>query len=191
MNGLPFLLLCGCLAFSACTPKEREKDSKEIAENQNEKKFDNTEIENDTEFAVSAADGGMLEVQLGQLAQSKASSQQVKSFGKMMITEHSKANAELKALAAQKNISLPTSLSDKNQKKYDDLAGKTGKDFDDEYTTFMVKDHKEDIDKFKKEADKGDDMELRSWAAGKITTLEHHLEMAKQAESAVDSLRKL
>lgn len=170
-----------------CNPKNNS-DSTELAEDQNERKFEDSKIEEDTEFAVAAADGGMLEVQLGKLAQTNSTMANVKAFGQMMVDAHSKANEELKTLAAQKNITLPTTLSDKNQKRYNDLAAKTGKDFDDAYTEFMVKDHKDDIDKFKREADKGKDADLKSWAAGKVATLEHHLEMAKQAEAAVDKL---
>lgn len=188
-NSLLLMLFCASFVFVSCSTKEKETDSTEIAEEKNEQKFEDSEIENDTEFAVSAADGGLLEVQLGELAQSNASSQQVKTFGKMMVAEHTKANAELKALAAQKNISLPTVLSDDSQKKYEDLAAKNGKEFDDEYTDFMVKDHKMDIDKFSKQADKGDDQELKSWASGKLSALEHHLEMAKEAEAVVDSIK--
>jgi putative membrane protein len=128
----------------------------------------------------------MLEVQLGQLAVSKASSPSVKKFGQSMIDDHSKANEELKSLAAQKNITLPAALSDKNQKKYDELSGKTGPEFDKAYSKFMVDDHKEDIDEFKKEAEKGDDPDLKSWAAGKISVLEHHLMMAEAARDEVD-----
>lgn len=175
------------LIAAGCQPKN--PDSKEIAEEQNEGKFENTSLEDDSEFAVAAAEGSMLEVQLGQLAMQKATSDVVKQFAQQMITDHSKASEELMALAGSKNITLPTSLSEKNQKRYDDLAGKSGEDFDDAYIEFMVKDHKEDIDKFKKEADKGEDAELKSWAAGKISTLEHHLQMAEDAEDVVDKIQ--
>jgi putative membrane protein len=176
------------LLLGACTAKN-ESDSKELAEDQNEQKFNDSKIEDDSEFAVAAADGGLLEVQLGKLAQTISNTSDVKILGQMMADEHGKSNQELKELAAQKNITLPTVLSDKNQKKYNDLASKTGKDFDDAYTDFMVKDHQEDIDEFKKQADNGNDMELKSWAAGKVSSLEHHLEMAKQAEEAVNKLK--
>lgn len=188
-NSLLLMLFCASFVFVSCSTKEKENDSTEIAEEQNEQKFGDSEIENDTEFAVSVADDGLLEVQLGELAQLNASAPEVKSLGKMMVDEHTKANAELKSLAAQKNISLPTELSEDSQKKYQDLAAKTGKEFDDEYTDFMVKDHKDDIDKFNKQADKGDDQDLKSWASGKLSTLEHHLEMAKDAEAVVDSIK--
>ena len=172
------------LSLSACNQKHSD-DSKEVAEEQNETKFEDSNKEDDTEFAVAAADGGMLEVKLGQLAQTNASSSQVKEFGQSMINDHSKANEELMALAQQKNISLPQTLSDKNQKKYDDLLEKKGEEFDKAYTKFMVDDHEDDVDEFKKEADKGNDMEIKAWASGKVSTLEHHLEMAKAAKEAV------
>ncbi len=175
------------LFLGACSAKN-DSDSKELAEDQIDQKFEDSKIEDDTEFAVAAADGGMLEVQLGKLAQTASTSSNVKKLGQMMADDHSKANEELSRLATQKNITLPAVLSDKNQKKYNDLASKTGKDFDDAYCDFMVKDHKEDIDEFRKEAEKGNDMELRAWAAGKVATLEHHLEMAKQTEQDIAKL---
>ena len=186
---LALLFAVALLAFTSCG-KKAESDSKELAEDQNEQKFDSTQIERDTEFAVAAADGGLLEVQLGQLAVANASSPEVKKLGQTMVDEHSKANEELKALAATKNISLPGVLSEKNQKTYEDLAKKSGLEFDKEYSSFMVKDHKEDIDEFKKEAEKGNDSEIKSWAAGKVSTLEHHLMMAENAHNAVKELKK-
>jgi putative membrane protein len=182
-------LLCGGLVLASCSNKST--DSEEIAEEQNDAKFDDRDQKQDAEFAVSAADGGMLEVQLGKLAQSNGASEEVKRLGEMMVTDHSKANDELAALAAQKNITLPTALSESSQKKYNDLAEKTGKDFDEAYADFMVKDHKDDIDEFKKQAENGNDAELKAWAAGKVPTLEHHLQFAERTKAAVDSLKKL
>ena len=183
------LCLSGVMAFTSCS--NQNTDSKEVAEDQNEEQFENNDTEDDAEFAVEAADGGMLEVQLGKLAQTKGSSNEVKTFGEMMVTDHTKANEELMTLATQKNITLPSVLSEESQKTYNDLAEKTGSDFDDAYIDFMVKDHKDDVDAFKKQAEDGNDMDLKSWASGKVSTLEHHLEMAKQTESKVDSLKKM
>jgi len=178
-----FVVLLGTLVLAACG--NNSNDSKKEANAANDKKFDSTSIEDDTKFAVAAADGGMMEVALGKLAQTNAASPTVKQFGQMMIDDHSKAGEELKKLASSKNISLPAALSNKNQDKYNDLAKKKGKDFDKDYTSFMVDDHKDDIDEFKKQADKGKDPDLKSWAAGKVPVLEHHLAMAQAADSVV------
>lgn len=171
------------VATIACEPKKT--DSKEIAEEQNEQKLDDTKVEKDAEFATTAADGGLLEVRLGELAQQNGNADVVKRLGKAMVDEHTKSNQELASLAAQKNISLPQALSEKNQEKFNDLAEKTGTDFDEAYTDFMVKDHKDDLDAFKKEAEDGNDPEIQSWASGKIQTLEHHLMMAEEAQKTV------
>ena len=182
------LLFAACFfALVSCNTKNNQDDSKEIAEEQNEDKFDDTDLEDDTEFAVTAADGGMLEVQPAQLALTKASSPKVKEFAQTMVDDHSKANEELKKLAQTKNITLPTTLSEENQKDYDDIAKKSGTEFDEAYCEFMVKDHKDDLDKFKKAADKAEDADLKSWAAGKVPVLEHHLSMAEEMENTVKS----
>ena len=181
------MMIATLMVFS-CSRKDSD-DSRDIAEDTNDAKF-GSDYEGDAKFVVEAADGGLLEVQLGKLAQTKAFSAEVKQLGQMMAEDHSKANEELVQLASKKNISLPVVMSDENQKKYDDLAAKTGEDFDEAYTEFMVKDHKKDIDKFKKEFDKGEDNDIRTWASNKVTTLEHHLMMAEQAENSVKDRNK-
>jgi putative membrane protein len=181
------LLFAACFfALVSCGTKNNQEDSKEVAEEQNEAKFDDTNLDDDTEFAVAAADGGMFEVQLAQLALTKASSPKVKEFAQSMVDDHSKANEELKSLAQTKNITLPSTISDEKQKDYDKLAEKSGADFDKAYSEFMVKDHKDDVDQFKKAAEKCEDAEIKSWAAEKVPVLENHLSMAESLEDAVD-----
>lgn len=175
---LSAMVIALAITFSACNNTKTE-DSKEVAEEQNEAKLDTTALDDDSEFAVDAADGGMMEVKLGELAQTNAASAEVKKFGKTMADDHGKAGDELKALAGKKNITLPMALSDEKQKKYDDLAKKKGKEFDEAYVSFMVDDHKEDIDEFEEAAKDAKDPEVKSWAAGKLPTLKHHLEMAE------------
>ncbi|MEO6722171.1 MAG: DUF4142 domain-containing protein [Ferruginibacter sp.] len=132
--------------------------------------------EDDTKFVMEAADGGMAEVELGKLALNKATSAMVKQHAQMMVDDHGKANGELKTLAASKNITLPDSVCADCKKAYDNLAKKKGSDFDKAYTDMMVDDHKKDIGKFKDEASKGTDNDLKTWAAGKLPTLEQHLQ---------------
>jgi len=181
------LLFAACFfALVSCATKNNQEDSKEVAEEQNEAKFDDTNLDDDTEFAVAAADGSMFEVQLGQLALTKASSPKVKEFAQSMVDDHTKANEELKSLAQTKNITLPSTISEEKQKDYDKLAEKSGADFDKAYSEFMVKDHKDDVDQFKKAAEKCEDAEIKSWAAEKLPVLESHLSMAESLEDAVD-----
>jgi putative membrane protein len=165
--------------------KKAETDSKEVAEEANEEKFDERDNEKTADFVVNAADAGMREVQLGQLAVSNAASPQVKQFAQTMVDDHAKVNEELKAAATTKNITVPAALSEKSQKVYNDLAEKTGVEFDKEYIDQMVKDHKDAVDLFKKQADDGKDPELAKWAAEKLPALQHHLEMAESAQETL------
>ncbi len=139
----------------------------------------------DQRFIKDAAAGGMLEVQLGKLATEKASSQQVKDFGKHMVTDHGKANTELKHLASTKNVQIPTELEGKQKSTYDRLAKLSGDRFDREYMKTMIDDHKEDVDAFQKQADKGNDAEVKSFAAKTLPTLKQHLEMAQSTGQQV------
>jgi putative membrane protein len=177
------LFIAGSLSLSSCA--NHENDSKEAAEEQNDKKFEDSKMEDDTKFAVNAASGGLMEVQLGQMAVNNGTSPEVKQFGQSMVDEHSKANQELIALAQQKNITLPTAPDEDKQKKIDELSKKSGTDFDKAYIDLMVDDHKEDIDEFQEEANNGKDVDLKGWAAGKVPVLQHHLEMAKAAQDAL------
>jgi putative membrane protein len=166
------------MALSACDTKKAE-DSKEVAEEQNETKFNSTKMDDDAEWAVAIADGGMLEVKLGELAQTNASVASVKDFGMMITKDYGAANSELEKLAEQYNISLPTTLSENSQKMYDDLASKKGADFDKAYIADMKDDHEEDIEMFEKEAEDGKNADLKAFAAKTLPTLKNHLEMVK------------
>ena len=131
------------------------------------------------EFLVEAANGGMAEVQLGNLAQQAAASQAVKDFGKMMVQDHSKANDVVKALALQRDVTLPDSVGGDAAKMIADLKDKKGSDFDKAYVKGMIKDHEEDIKVFKDAADKVNDAEVKTFINNTIPTLEHHLDSIK------------
>jgi len=135
----------------------------------------------DEKFAKKAAMGGLMEVKLGEMAQTHATNSKVKETARHMVDDHRLVNEELKDMAARKSLTLPSSLDSKMQKKYDHLNKFSGKKFDKKYSCYMVKDHKKDICLFKKEAKRGDNPELKTWASAKRPTLESHLKMWKEA----------
>lgn len=139
----------------------------------------------DKDFAEKAAIGGMLEVKLGNLAQSKGTSAKVKDLGKMMVADHTKANDKLKSIAAKSKITLPTDLSAEKQNDYDMLNSKSGAEFDKAYADFMVKDHKKDIGEFTKQSSNGKHTALKNFATETLPTLEHHLMTAEETQKAV------
>lgn len=141
----------------------------------------------DQHFMMKAAQGGMAEVQLGQLAQSKASSQAVKDFGQRMVDDHSKANDELKSLASQKGVTLPSDLDAKDKQMQNRLSSMSGAGFDKAYMRDMVNDHKKDVAEFQKEANSAQDPDVKAWAAKTLPTLQQHLSMAQSTEQQVMS----
>ena len=126
-----------------------------------------------------------MEVQLGKLAQEKSSNAKVKDFASKMVTDHSKANDELKALAQSKGITLTGTLNDEHQKHIKDLNEKTGADFDKAYMKLMVDDHKDDIDKFQKCSKDSKDADVKAFATKTIPVLQKHLAEAKTLKAAV------
>ncbi|MCK8493598.1 MULTISPECIES: DUF4142 domain-containing protein [Spirosoma] len=176
------LFVAGGLSVQSCGSSEK-KDSVDQAEQINEEK--KTSDDDDSEFAVKAASGGMLEVELGRLAQEKAQNQQVKDFGAMMVTDHSKANDELKSLAASKNITLPTMLGEDHQKHVNELTKLSGKEFDKKYVSLMVDDHKEDIDEFEEASKEAKDADIKAFATKTLPTLKTHLERIESIQSSM------
>jgi putative membrane protein len=139
----------------------------------------------DAHFAKEAAQGGMAEVKLGQLAQDKGSSDSVKSFGKQMVDDHTKAGDKLKEVASRENITLPTDISAKDQATYDRLSKLNGAAFDRAYARDMVKDHETDVAAFQKEANSGRDDSLKGFASETLPTLQDHLKQAKEMMRSV------
>jgi putative membrane protein len=134
----------------------------------------------DRKFMDKAAQGGMAEVELGQLAEQNAQNPNVKAFAKRMVDDHSKANDQLKQLAAQQGVSLPTTLDSKDQATKDRLSKLQGAAFDKAYMHDMVMDHKKDVAEFKHEATSGKTPAVRDWAQQTTPTLESHLSEAEK-----------
>ena len=124
---------------------------------------------------------------MGQLATEKASNPDVKAYGQKMIDDHTKANDQLKSIAQEEGVTLPTSPNSKDQAIYDRLSKLSGADFDKQYAKHMVMDHQEDVKDFKKEADTGKDEKTKSFASQTLPVLQDHLKMAQDMQSKVGS----
>jgi putative membrane protein len=133
----------------------------------------------DRKFITTAAQGGMAEVQLGQLAAQKATDPQVKQFAERMVADHSKANDKLKQIAASKNVTLPTDIPAAEKREYDRLSKMSGAQFDREYVSHMVSDHKKDASLFRSAAKSAKDPDVRQFAADTLPTIQEHLAMVQ------------
>lgn len=139
----------------------------------------------DRTFAMEAAKSGMMEVMHGQLAATNGNNAKVKSFGEMMVRDHTKANDELKSLATAAGLTLPTTPDASQQRMHDDMKAKTGADFDRAFAEMMVSDHQKAVDLFKKHASQGSDAALKQFAEKTLPTLEQHLAQSKELREAV------
>jgi putative membrane protein len=134
----------------------------------------------DHKFAMEAAMGGMMEVELGRIAAQKGASDEVRQFGQRMVDDHSKAGDDLKQVAEGKGHTLPTALDAKHQAMIQKLNALSGEKFDKEYVKMMVKDHKKDVAAFQKEAGGGMDADIKSFASRTLPTLQEHLQMIQR-----------
>ena len=125
----------------------------------------------DKTFMKKAAKGGMFEVAMGKLAEQNAQNEDVKSFGQRMVTDHSKANDELKSIASKKGVQLPT--KEPTVKWTSDKA----------YMDAMVKDHEKDLAEFKEEANSGSDPDVKKFADDTAKMIQEHFDLAKETQA--------
>jgi putative membrane protein len=140
----------------------------------------------DRNFITKAAAGGRAEVELGQLAQGKASSDAVKQFGQRMVEDHGAANQELMQLAENKGMQLDDKTP-KPDRLLTRLSKLQGPEFDREYVKAMVKDHKQDVAEFRRMHSGAVDPNLKAWVDKTLPTLEDHLKTIEgiQAQMAM------
>lgn len=167
------------------TPADTGMMANDSASISNTTETQTTLSDQDKKFADAAAKGGMMEVMAGQLAATNSTNEKVKTFGEMMVKDHTKANDELKSWAEKVGYQLPTDLDAEKQKAYDDLKAQKGAAFDRKYADMMVNDHKTTIANFKKQATDGAEASLKSFAQKTIPALEHHLMESEKTKTAV------
>jgi putative membrane protein len=136
-------------------------------------------------FITKAMEGGMAEVQLGQLAQQKSESNDVKQFAAKMVNDHGQMGDKwFKPVAQQMGINPPSGPSKKDKKEIEKLQGLSGQDFDREYITMMVKDHQKDLKDFQSEAQAAQDPTVKQIADKGSQVIQQHLQIIEQIAKA-------
>jgi putative membrane protein len=131
----------------------------------------------DFDFMTAADLAGLAEIELGKLAQTKAQNAEVKKFAAMMVTDHTKAGDELKAIGKKKDFKPATEMDSSHKATMEKLKGLSGADFDKAYVDAMVDDHEDAVDLFEGQAKDGKDAELKAFAAKTLPTIQGHLKM--------------
>jgi predicted outer membrane protein len=132
----------------------------------------------DDEFIKTVIGINLAEIALGEAAQEKATSDDVKAYGKQLVEEHTKSNEEAKTLATSLNVTVPTETSTEEQQAYERLSAMKGAEFDREFLKHMVMGHETAIAAFE---DKADDAEndVSNFAEKSLPVLKKHLETAQ------------
>ena len=147
-------------------------------------KATNEEPRGDRKFVTGATWSGTMEVEAGKIASEKAQNAEVKSFAQRMVTDHTKANQELASIAEKKKL-VPPPMGKKFKNEMDKLNKYSGADFDKQYMDRMIKDHKDTISLFEKEAKDGKDEDLKAFASKTLPVLREHHQMAQDIYNKV------
>jgi putative membrane protein len=192
-----FLAACGSDQTGETSLTEEMHDAnKKTVEEAQQVNDDKDSLESScTDFVTQAAHDGMMEVEMGKVASERATNKEVKVFAQRMMADHGAANAELKALAQKKNITLPTEIEHKEVEQITKsgrdaeqvIYNAKGIEFDKAYMDRMVDDHKKAVDLFEDASKHCDDAEIKSFASQKLDVLKKHLETA---ETIRDLLKK-
>jgi putative membrane protein len=178
------LLFGSLLTIGACNNAETKTDTKEVAEDHNEAKFDKAD-ERDAQRVVDAYSSGLYEVRLADSVSKYAVSKEAKNLAVMLAGAHTKINADLKKLAEKKQITLPTDVTPEQARKIADVRDEKKKEIDKEYTSEMVRNHKESIEMFEKSANDCTDADIKSWFGNTLPELRKHLDMAMNSEQKI------
>lgn len=138
----------------------------------------------DRAFVRDAAQDNKAQIMLGKLAAEKATSPEVKQFANRMIRDHSNIEEKLEQLADTEGVQLPPQPSSKAQMTDDELQKLSGNQFDKNYMSDMLKDHKQDVMAFKHEEDAGGNPQVKEFATQTLPTLESHLREAEKVAPA-------
>ena len=143
---------------------------------------------NDINFLVQATGINLEEIRLGEVAEEKGKMKDIRDLGKMMVVQHTKVLSDLTALAARKNITIPTMLNDDATADYKKLNGMSGDAFDTQYANMMVDGHNAAIHLFEKESSGAIDPDIRQWAAAVLPGLKAHLDHALTCQDKAKSV---
>lgn len=178
------LTLASLVAAFSCNEarREQDQDSNEAAQEANDEKFEDNDMEKDADFVAQAVASDYAEIKMAELAMQKSTNSQVKDIAKMLQADHTKTLGELKTLAQAKSISIPSEEKDEAKNDAKKLSDENAQDFDKKWLNKMEDDHQKEIDKFEKRADKGEDADIKAFASKTLPHLKMHLEKIKAAK---------
>ena len=136
----------------------------------------------DRDFVITAAQGGMAEVAMGQLATQKGTSPDVKGFGQRMVNDHGASNQELTQLVREKGLEMPGTPQEQSKDAASHLNALSGAEFDRMFMQHMVEDHQKHVNDFDRASRTAQDPAVKAWAAKTLPVLQQHLTLAREIQ---------
>lgn len=147
-------------------------------------------LDGDRDFVEEHLAMGHAEVELGRLAEERATHADVKEFAAMMVREHQAAGEELKRIASGAAASTTTPMRNEVDEELaelrEEMSKLTGRDFDRRYIDEMIEDHEDAIDDLENKAERASHPEVKAWAAKTLPSVRQHLERAKSIKETLD-----
>lgn len=170
------------ISLTSCKNETAPADSKEVAEEQNEAVVEDVkeqlnEVEDNSQVFIDVAEFDLTQKELAVLAQKRAVSPDIKALAKKIADGHTASLKELADATKDKGIAVPTTLTDNGKKEVEALNKEKGQDFDVEYIDKAITSHRDAIEKFKGEAAKVKDAEVKAWLDKKVVELQGHFDM--------------
>jgi putative membrane protein len=159
------LALCGMFLF---IPHGMAEDKKSVLTADDEK------------FVKQEAAAGMGIAKIADLAAKKSSDAGIKAFAEMLVTDHTKANLELKELAASKGVEPSTVIAPEHAETYQKLEKASGAEFDKEFLDVVASSHKKCVSNFEDASKETKDSDLKMWVDKMLPGLKAHQEKAKE-----------
>lgn len=144
--------------------------------------------QSDERMVRQIAEANLAEISAGKLAEDKAQSDEVKSFAKKMVDDHTKALDDLKQLAQAKGVTLPTEPDKQHMAMEKKLQALSGEKFDKQYLQQAGdRAHKETHRLLQRASSRAEDSDLKNYAGKVIATVEGHQQMAKDTSRNLKS----
>jgi putative membrane protein len=176
LASLVFMLACDARRESDSDNAYDNDDSKEVAEEANDEKFEDNDMEKDADFVANTVAANYGEIKFAELANQRSSNPEVKKAADMLIKDHTKSLNELKTMAQSKAITVPVEADDEAKRKTERFSDEAGKDFDKKWCKEMVDKHDEMINKFEKRMEKTEDADIKAWIGKTLPVLKTHRE---------------
>ena len=177
-----FIASATALIFSACAGDKEKKESKEVAEETNDKKFESNNAEKDAQFLVDATSGSYNEVKIAEVAIAKSANAEVKKLAEQLKTDHSALITQLNGVAAAKNVTVATSPTEDATEDAKKLTDTKDGNFDKEWLEKVEDLHEKSVKKYEDASNNASDSTIKNWAASTLVKIKSHLDMINRMQ---------